>query len=191
MDMLKQAKNDGISLEICSPYRTHVHQVELFEKKINRFMNRGYSYLEAYRLSSQAVTVPGSSEHEIGLALDIYAPDYKQLNAGFGDTDEGKWLAAHCAEYGFILRYPLGKEEITGIEFEPWHFRYVGREAAVYIMENHLSLEEFTEEWQAYLAGWEAAGGDFLRLLHDRARLNPVTVIGVGDDGEEELSIYY
>ncbi len=143
MEMLKQAKNDGISLEICSPYRTHVHQVELFQKKINRFMNRGYSYLEAYRLSSQAVTVPGSSEHEIGLALDIYAPDYKQLNAGFGDTEEGKWLAAHCAEYGFILRYPLGKEEITGIEFEPWHFRYVGKAAAKIITENEITLEEF------------------------------------------------
>ncbi|MBR1440527.1 MAG: M15 family metallopeptidase [Lachnospiraceae bacterium] len=143
MDMLKQAKNDGISLEICSPYRTHVHQVELFQKKINRFMNKGYSYLEAYRLSSQAVTVPGSSEHEIGLALDIYAPDYKQLNAGFGDTEEGKWLAEHCAEYGFILRYPLGKEEITGIEFEPWHFRYVGKAAAKIITENEITLEEF------------------------------------------------
>ena len=143
MDMLKQAKNDGISLEICSPYRTHEHQVELFQKKINRFMNKGYSYLEAYRLSSQAVTVPGTSEHEIGLALDIYAPDYKQLNAGFGDTEEGKWLAKHCSEYGFILRYPLGKEEVTGIEFEPWHFRYVGKAAAGIITEKQITLEEF------------------------------------------------
>jgi D-alanyl-D-alanine carboxypeptidase len=117
--------------------------VELFQKKINRFMNKGYSYLEAYRLSSQAVTVPGSSEHEIGLALDIYSPDYKQLNSGFGDTEEGKWLAEHCAEYGFILRYPLGKEEITGIEFEPWHFRYVGKAAAKIITENEITLEEF------------------------------------------------
>ena len=99
-------------------------------------------------------------------------------------------MEAHCAEFGFILRYMSDKEEITGIKFEPWHFRYVGKEAAAYIMENHLSLEEFTEEWQAYIADWEARGGDFRELIIRRAQVNPVTVLD-DEDGEEELSIFY
>ena len=100
-------------------------------------------------------------------------------------------MEAHCQEFGFILRYMEDKEELTGIKFEPWHFRYVGKAAAAYIMENHLSLEEFTEEWQAYVAAYEAAGGDFARLLMERARVNDATVVNVSDDGEEELSIFY
>ena len=147
MDMLKQAKADGISLEICSPYRNMSHQTELFNKKMYRYMNSGYSYMEAYKLSSQAVTVPGASEHQIGLAIDIYSSSHKLLNAAFGETEAGIWLANHCSEYGFILRYPLGKEEVTGIEYEPWHFRYVGKAAANIIMEQGITLEEFVEEY--------------------------------------------
>jgi hypothetical protein len=100
-------------------------------------------------------------------------------------------MAAHCQEFGFILRYMEDKEEQTGIKFEPWHFRYVGPEAAAYIMENHLSLEEFTEEWQAYINAWEAAGGNFRQLIIERSKVNAVTVIDVSDDGEEEVSIFY
>ena len=88
------------------------------------------------------------SEHEIGLAIDIVTSGYTSLNEGFGRTQAGKWLAAHSADYGFILRYPKGKESITGIEFEPWHFRYVGKEAAQRIAEEGICLEEF---WDAYL----------------------------------------
>ena len=86
--------------------------------------------MEAYQLSSQAVTVPGASEHQIGLALDIVCNSYMSLDEGFGDTKAGKWLAANSCRFGFILRYPKGKEDITGIEYEPWHFRYVGKTAA-------------------------------------------------------------
>ncbi len=145
LDMLKQAKADGISLVICSPYRSMAHQTELFERKINNYMKKGYSYLDAYKLASQAVTIPGASEHQVGLAIDIYTDDYKVLDESFGDTEAGKWLEAHCAEYGFILRYPKGKENITGIEFEPWHFRYVGKAAAEIIMSENITLEEFVE----------------------------------------------
>jgi D-alanyl-D-alanine carboxypeptidase len=109
-------------------------------------MEKGYSYLEAYKLASITVTIPDASEHQIGLALDITSTSYSQLEIGFGDTNAGKWLAAHCAEYGFILRYPLGKEDVTGIQYEPWHFRYVGKAAATQIMEQGITLEEFVAQ---------------------------------------------
>lgn len=144
--MLQGAKDDGVNLVVCSPYRDIERQEMLFERKINRYMNKGMSYMEAYQLSSQVVTVPGASEHQIGLALDIVCDHYYSLDEGFGETEAGKWLVEHCAEYGFILRYPDGKEYITGIEYEPWHFRYVGKEAAQVIMEEHITLEEFWED---------------------------------------------
>lgn len=139
---------DGIILGICSPYRNFNYQQGLFNKKIKIYMGMGKSYLDAYALASQTVTVPGASEHEIGLAVDMVSDTYSNLDAGFADTEAGKWLEEHCSEYGFILRYPKGKEYITSIEFEPWHFRYVGREAATIIMEEGLCLEEF---WEKYM----------------------------------------
>ena len=111
-------------------------------------MNGGMSYMEAYNLASQAVTVPGSSEHQIGLAIDIICDGYSSLDEGFADTKAGKWLADNSYKYGFILRYPLGKEDITSIEFEPWHFRYVGVDAATVMYENGICLEEF---WNTYV----------------------------------------
>ena len=145
--MLEAAEEDGVNLTICSPYRDLEYQQMLFNRKIERYMKRGMSYMEAYQLSSQAVTVPGASEHQIGLALDIVCNDYMSLDEGFGDTKAGKWLATNSCRFGFILRYPEGKENITGIEYEPWHFRYVGKAAATVIMEQGISLEEFWEEY--------------------------------------------
>ena len=145
LGMLQAAKEDGITLEVCSPYRTLDRQEYLFDRKIVRYMKRGMSYMDAYKLAARVVNVPGTSEHQIGLALDIYTDSYKTLDEGFGETAAGKWLREHCAEYGFILRYPKGKEYITGIEYEPWHFRYVGKTAAGEIMEQGLTLEEYVE----------------------------------------------
>lgn len=144
--MLQGAKADGVNLVICSPYRDMERQEMLFGRKITRYMNKGMSYMDAYKLASQAVTVPGASEHQIGLALDIVSDQYSGLDEGFGDTQAGRWLAENSAEYGFILRYPKGKEYITGIEYEPWHFRYVGEEAAAVIMDAGITLEEFWED---------------------------------------------
>lgn len=146
--MMQAAKEDGVNLAICSPYRDLKYQEVLFNRKIEAYMSKGMSYMEAYKISSQAVTVPGASEHQLGLAIDIVCDTYQSLDEGFGDTDAGKWLKEHCSEYGFILRYPKGKEYITSIEFEPWHFRYVGQEAAKVIMKEELCLEEF---WDKYL----------------------------------------
>jgi D-alanyl-D-alanine carboxypeptidase len=146
LDMLKAAKNDGINLTICSPYRDLEYQTMLFDRHITRYMNRGMSYMEAYKLTARAVTVPDASEHQIGLALDIVCDTYSNLEDGFGDTQAGKWLAANSYKYGFILRYPKDKEYITCIEYEPWHFRYVGVDAATVITERGITLEEFWEE---------------------------------------------
>jgi D-alanyl-D-alanine carboxypeptidase len=146
LDMLKAAKKDGINLTICSPYRDSEYQTMLFDRHMNRYMNRGMSYMEAYKLTARAVTVPDASEHQIGLALDIVCDTYSGLDEGFGDTAAGKWLAANSYKYGFILRYPKDKEYITCIEYEPWHFRYVGVDAATVITDREITLEEFWEE---------------------------------------------
>ncbi len=148
LDMLKAARAEGVNLIVCSPYRDIDRQTMLFGNKVDRYMGGGMSYMDAYNLASQAVTVPGSSEHQIGLAVDIITDGYSSLDEGFGDTAAGKWLADNSAQYGFILRYPSGKEEITSIEYEPWHFRYVGVDAANVITDNNLCLEEF---WNLYV----------------------------------------
>ena len=148
LQMMQAASEEGVNLAICSPYRDLSYQEYLFNRKIKAYMKKGMSYMEAYTLSSQAVTVPGASEHQIGLAIDFISDNYCTLDEGFAETNAGIWLEQHCAEYGFILRYPKGKEMITSIEFEPWHFRYVGKDAAMVIMEEEICLEEF---WDKYL----------------------------------------
>ncbi len=145
-EMMKAAKADGVDLMVCSPYRDYNRQTVLFNRKIDSYMEKGHSYLEAYKLASMTVTVPGASEHQIGLALDIVGSAYFLLDESFGETKAGLWLKEHCDKYGFILRYPRGKEYITGIQYEPWHFRYVGRAAAGNIMERNITLEEFLED---------------------------------------------
>lgn len=143
--MFSAAKEDGVNLIVCSPYRDISRQEYLFKRKISNYEASGLSYIEAYREASTAVTVPGASEHQIGLAVDIISDRYSQLDWGFENTTAGKWLKEHSKEYGFILRYPRGKEDITGIMYEPWHFRYVGKEAATVIMDENITLEEFVE----------------------------------------------
>jgi len=145
-EMFAAAQKDGIMLSVCSGSRDYGRQTVLFDKKIKKYMARGMSYFDAYSIASQAVTIPGKSEHQIGLALDIISNEYHDLNEGFAETDAGKWLKEHSAEYGFILRYPKGKENITGIEFEPWHFRYVGVDAAKEITQQGITLEEYVEQ---------------------------------------------
>lgn len=149
LNMLQDAKEDNIILRICSPYRDLAYQEVLFNKKIKFYMNRGMSYMEAYQLGSRVVAVPAASEHRLGLALDIVSDTYTNLDEGFADTPAGIWLAENSYKYGFILRYPKGKEDITGIDYEPWHFRYVGVDAAAVITEEGITLEEFWEElWE-------------------------------------------
>ncbi len=144
--MLRDARSAGMNIWIVSPYRSGDKQETLFNYDLNKYMMSGMNYIDAYQLAAEAVTLPGTSEHQIGLAFDIVNNEYAHLGEGFGETVEGHWLAENCYKYGFILRYPKDKEYITTIEYEPWHFRYVGRDAAAYMTFNGLTLEEFWEE---------------------------------------------
>ena len=143
--MFKAAAEEGINLEVRSPYRDMSLQEYLFNRKMKNYINQGYSYIDAYKVSSEVVTLPGASEHQIGISLDITSDTYWQLNEGFEDTEAGQWLINNSYKYGFILRYPKGKEDITGIIYEPWHYRYVGIEAATVIYEQGITLEEFID----------------------------------------------
>ena len=130
-----------------SGWRSWAYQEQLFEDKVARVMSgTGLDRAAAEELAAEEVARPGTSEHQLGLAVDIISNAHPELNEAWAETEEAQWLKAHCAEYGFILRYPPEKSEITGITWEPWHFRYVGEEAAVYIMENDLCLEEYLAE---------------------------------------------
>ena len=182
--MFAAAEAEGCTLYLKSAYRAYSTQKTMYYNRLDKNHGR----------DDGLVSYPGASDHQTGLGVDLLNYEWSLkdgMNEKFAPTAEARWMAAHCHEFGFILRYMEDKEEETKIKFEPWHFRYVGPEAAAYIMENHLSLEEFTEEWQAYIASYEAAGGNFQQLLRERARMNPITVIDVTDEGEEELSIFY
>lgn len=143
--MISDCKAAGLQPLVCSAYRTVSKQTELFERKINKYVAEGYSYDEAYEIASTIVAIPGTSEHNLGLAVDICTLYYQVLDEGQENTPEQQWLTEHCHEYGFILRYPSDKTEITGIIYEPWHYRYVGVEAATEIMSSDICFEEYHE----------------------------------------------
>lgn len=134
--MLLDAEESGHSPKITSGYRSKEKQQQLFEDRVDDYMAVGYSRKKATSLTNEYAAKPGYSEHETGLAVDINSKDGNSWNL-YG------WLKDNCYKYGFILRYPDGKEDITGIEYEPWHFRYVGEEAAQYIHEYSITLEEY------------------------------------------------
>ncbi len=142
--LLQAGREAGLDLVVTSGWRSWAYQEQLFEDKVARVMaETGLERAEAEELAADEVARPGTSEHQLGLAVDIISNAHPDLDEGWAETEEAVWLKEHCAEYGFILRYPPDKSDITGIVWEPWHFRYVGKEAAVYIMENDLCLEEY------------------------------------------------
>ena len=143
--MIGDAKKEGFSLIIISSYRTMEKQTSLYHNLVNKYVNQGKGREEAKRLAAQWVAIPGTSEHQLGLALDIVSRNYQDLNKKQEDTAEQKWLMENSYRYGFILRYPNGKTEVTGIGYEPWHYRYVGMEAAKYIFEKNITLEEYLQ----------------------------------------------
>lgn len=145
-EMLDDCRKAGCEPFICSAYRDYNLQVKLFEREIKKYINRGYSEEEARKKAGDMLAVPGTSEHELGLALDIVDASYQNLDEKQEETKTQKWLMEHCYEYGFILRYPRGKKHITGIDYEPWHYRYVGKEAAAYIKEKGITLEEYKNQ---------------------------------------------
>lgn len=145
MDMLEAGEREGLSFVVCSGYRPYEEQEVLFNQQIAAVQAEGYSYKEAYEIAKTSVTEPGTSEHQLGLAVDIVSSSYQLLDDGQAETLEAQWLEANCYKYGFILRYPVEKTDITGIIYEPWHYRYVGVAAAREIMEAELTLEEYLQ----------------------------------------------
>ena len=145
LEMLAAAEEAGLSPLVCSAYRSWDTQMELFESFVQSLEESGLSPAQARERARTEISYPGTSEHQLGLAVDIVALDYQVLDEGQLETEEQQWLMDHAWEYGFILRYPQDKSEITGVIFEPWHYRYVGREAAQAIFEAGLTLEEYLE----------------------------------------------
>ncbi|MCL2539416.1 MAG: D-alanyl-D-alanine carboxypeptidase family protein [Oscillospiraceae bacterium] len=139
-DMFDAAAADGISLWIVSAYRSNESQTRNFNNRKAQHMAEGKTEEEAYELTAAVIAVPGTSEHTLGLAVDI-----NSLSVSFEDTAAFEWLIENCADYGFILRYAKDKTDKTGITFEPWHYRYVGSNHARRIMDSGVCLEEYLD----------------------------------------------
>lgn len=139
--MMAAAKKDGMNLYVSSSYRTPAYQKNLFEKRVKAAMANGESRAEAENTVAKETARPGTSDHMLGLAVD-----FNGVKNAFKDTKEYDWLIEHCAEYGFILRYPEDKVDITKVSYEPWHYRYVGKEHAAVIMEKKICLEEYVQD---------------------------------------------
>ncbi|MDE6748348.1 MAG: M15 family metallopeptidase [Lachnospiraceae bacterium] len=139
-DLFDAMREDGIYPIVREGYRTADEQQRILDDKVMAFIREGYSKSRAKRLAEKWVAIPGTSEHQLGIAVDINADKEKSSN-----EEVYEWLAENAYKYGFILRYPQGKEDITGTAYEPWHYRYVGEEAAEEIFNRQICLEEYFE----------------------------------------------
>lgn len=145
--MLADAKDAGMKIMICSAYRSVERQEQVFSESMKERVKDGMSYFDAYSETMKNVAKPGTSEHALGLALDLISNQHSELDERQENTREAKWLAENCHKYGFILRYPPEKTAITGIIYEPWHYRYVGVEHATEIMRLGVTLEEYLQNY--------------------------------------------
>jgi len=137
--LFSKAKKENVELYLVSGFRSYNTQKQLYEGRVKQ---RGKEETDKY------VAAAGNSEHQTGLAADITNKQGKKgiLNSDFGQTKEGKWLKKNAHKYGFIVRYPLGKEKLTGYNYEPWHIRYVGNKTSKSIYEKGIVLEEFIQK---------------------------------------------
>ncbi|MCL2497866.1 MAG: M15 family metallopeptidase [Symbiobacteriaceae bacterium] len=147
-NMLKTARDEGYPLYVSSSYRSKSYQTILYNNEVNSYLNEGYSEAEAIYLGSMYVAYPDTSEHQLGLAVDLVTADHYWLADSFEATPAFAWLQKNAASFGFVLRYPKEKTDITKIGYEPWHYRYVGQEHA----ENMVKLALCLEEYVAHLA---------------------------------------
>jgi len=146
MQMLQDGEAQGLRFVICSAYRTLDYQQQLYDNKVQRLMAQGMEETQAREEAGRVVAFSGCSEHHLGLAVDIVSQADQRLEESATRTPEYRWLAENCHRYGFIVRYPEGKSDLTHIIYEPWHFRYVGKEHAAAITERGICLEEYLEE---------------------------------------------
>ena len=143
LEMIESANNQGYQPIVVSAYRSYARQNELFNNGMSDLIANGYSPLGAFYETATRIALPGHSEHQLGLALDIVSVHYQGFTEEQGQTPEGIWLRQNSWRYGFVVRYLPGKTHITGIIYEPWHFRYVGRDSARTMWEQELVLEEY------------------------------------------------
>lgn len=140
-EMFDAARTEDVYPVVREGYRTAEEQQEILDDEIQSYINQGYSQFKAERTAKEWVALPGTSEHQLGIAVDINADKSKCSN-----EDVYGWLAENAYKYGFVLRYPPGKQKITGTSYEPWHYRYVGEEAAREIYERGICLEEYFKQ---------------------------------------------
>lgn len=145
-DMINDCREAGLDPLICSSYRSQEKQELLFQERTEELLAQGYSKKDAKTKASTSVARPGTSEHQLGLAVDIVDKSYQALDNAQEYTPVQQWLMENSWQYGFILRYPNNKSSFTGIIYEPWHYRYVGPETAQEIYERGICLEEYLEE---------------------------------------------
>ena len=138
--MIDAARKDGVWMSVCSPYRSYAIQSMLFNNKVNSVIKAGTPADQAEAVAARSVARPGTSEHQTGLAVDI-----NTASSAFESQPAYAWLKEHAQEYGFILRYPENKTDITGIKYEPWHWRFVGINAAKEMNRLGVTLEEYVE----------------------------------------------
>lgn len=143
--MLADAAEEGFQCWVASAYRSRQKQQDLIDEDVSKLMHSGMSYENALTEVYKETMPAGCSEHETGLALDILCSGNTRMDQSQENEPGNKWLKENCYKYGFILRYPSDKSGITGVNYEPWHFRYVGKKAATFIMKNNLTLEEFLQ----------------------------------------------
>lgn len=141
--MFDDCRAAGLKPMVMTSYRTYEDQEDMLVRKYRSFKNQGYAHEEAQRKALTVASYPGYSEHQLGLAVDIDSADTETCS----NESVWDWMKRHCQDYGFIWRYPGVKSDITQITNENWHFRYVGREAATYIMQNQLCLEEYLAQF--------------------------------------------
>ena len=184
-DMFAAAEKEGITLYLKSAYRSYSTQNTMYSNRLEK--NKG--------VDDELVQYPGSSEHQSGLSFDVVNQHYakaKGMNAGFFNTNEGKWLDENCAKFGFVIRYPNDKEDITKIKYEPWHIRYLGLDIANYMLEHDLCHEEFTEEWKAALEAYESEGGTISTAIEYETRATAPSVTEQNlDNGDTEISLEF
>ncbi len=141
--MFADAADDGVKFKLVDAYRSFERQNELYQQKVDSYIAKGYSREDAETQAATITARPNTSEHQTGLALDIVTPSYTKRDKGFAKTDAFKWLDANAQDYGFTLRYKPGKQELTGVIYEPWHWRFVGVEAAQAMKQSAECLEEY------------------------------------------------
>lgn len=184
-ELFNAAEADGIVLYAKSGYRKYGTQKTMYYNRLEK--NDGKD--------DGVVAFPGSSDHQTGLGIDVINKDLTggvKMNESFGDTAEAQWIAEHCSEYGFFIRYPKGKTDITGVMYEPWHLRYVGKSAASYITGSGLTFEEYNDEWQKALQDYLDAGGTVEDELAHENELKRPQIYEIGEseeDGDSEISI--